>query len=179
LRLVLPSVLRFVQSQRETYAAEFEEEAPTRINFDLSPDHPAYLLLGTKLGPIQPRQDWYLRLPELPRFLDRIKPALERRLASSVMRNFDGELKMTFFEGGLRLVFSRGRLVEIADWRATDDGEVFRMTCFPPLVFLKLVFGYRSLDELRYAYPDCWATEGDALLLEVLFPRQPSWLRQL
>ena len=56
---------------------------------------------------------------------------------------------------------------------------MFSMTCFPPLVFLKLVFGYRSLEELHYAYPDCWATEGDALTLEALFPKQPSWLRQL
>jgi hypothetical protein len=95
------------------------------------------------------------------------------------MQGFTGEFKITFFQGGLRLVFSRGKLSEIADWQATEDDEAFNMTGFPPLVFLKLLFGYRSLEEVRYAFPDCWASERDTLLLNALFPKQPSWIRQV
>jgi hypothetical protein len=41
---------------------------------------------------------------------------------------------------------------------------------------LQLLFGYRSLDELRRIYPDVWA-EGEATaLLNALFPRRPSML---
>jgi hypothetical protein len=32
-----------------------------------------------------------------------------------------------------------------------DDGDV----CFPDHTFLQLLFGYRSLPELEYAFPDC------------------------
>ena len=47
---------------------------------------------------------------------------------------------------------------------------------FPALVFLQLLFSYRSLDELRGFYPDVWA-EGEAtLLLDALFPKRPSCL---
>jgi hypothetical protein len=43
------------------------------------------------------------------------------------------------------------------------------------LTFLQLLFGYRSLEELKYAYPDCWTKTDDALaLLDIIFPRQPS-----
>jgi GNAT superfamily N-acetyltransferase len=179
LRQVLPSVLRFIQSQRITYAAEFGEKSPTRITFELGPDHPAYELLDTKLGPLQTRTDWYIRAPDIPQFLRHITPTLEKRLANSVMHDFTGELKVTFFQGGLRMILSGGKLSEIADWQATEDSETFHITGFPPLVFLKLLFGYRSLEELRYDFPDCWASEQNTLLLNALFPKQPSWLRQL
>lgn len=179
LRQVLPSILRFIQSQRVTYAAEFGEKSPTRITLELSPDHPVYELLDTKLGPLQTRADWYIRVPDVVKFLRHITSTLEKRLASSVMHDFTGELKITFFRGGLRMFFSEGRLSEIADWQATEDSEAFHITSLPPLVFLKLLFGYRSLKELCYAFPDCWASEQDALVLNALFPKQSSWLRQI
>ena len=176
---VLPSILRFIQSQRVAYATEFEKEGPTRIKFALGTNHPAYQLLDITLRPLQSRQDWYIRVPDLPKFIRHITSILEQRLVNSVMSNFTGELKMTFFQGGLHLVFDQGKLSEVTDWKATEENEAFNITGFPPLVFLKLLFGYRSLEELRYAFPDCWANEQDTLLLNALFPKQPSWLRML
>ena len=41
-------------------------------------------------------------------------------------------------------------------------------------VFQQLLFGYRSLAELRAIYPDVWAGEEAALLIDILFPKQPS-----
>jgi len=179
LRQVLPSILRFIQSQRVTYAAEFEEEGPTRIKFALGANHPVFKILDTKLGQLQSGQDWYIHVPNLPKFIRHIALILEQRLANSLMCNFTGELKMTFFQGGLHLVFDRGKLSKVTDWKATGENEAFNITGFPPLVFLKLLFGYRSLEELCYAFPDCWANEQDTLLLNALFPKQPSWLRML
>ena len=45
----------------------------------------------------------------------------------------------------------------------------------PPLVFLQLLFGHRSLEELRYAFPDVWADDTARPLLEALFPSRPSY----
>ena len=174
----LPSVLRFIQSQRVTHAAEFQEQGPEAITFLLAANHPAYEILDPRLGEVQSRQDWYIRVPDLPAFIHRIGPVLERRLADSALRGFTGELKMTTFQGGLRLVFDRGNLSAATDWEAAE-GEAFHVTGFPPLVFLKLLFGYRSLEELVYAFPDCWADDQDTLLLNALFPKRRSWLRML
>jgi hypothetical protein len=42
-------------------------------------------------------------------------------------------------------------------------------------VFLQLLFGYRSLEELEYAFADCYSeTPEAAVLLNVLFPKQAS-----
>ena len=46
---------------------------------------------------------------------------------------------------------------------------------FPPLVFLQLIFGYRSLAELSDAFPDVRAGQGEVVaLLEALFPKRHS-----
>jgi hypothetical protein len=44
---------------------------------------------------------------------------------------------------------------------------------------LQLLFGRRSLDELRYAFPDVYADQIGRPLLEALFPAQASWVLPL
>jgi hypothetical protein len=42
-------------------------------------------------------------------------------------------------------------------------------------VFLQLLFGYRSFEELEYAFADCYADNNEATaLLNILFPKQAS-----
>ena len=60
-------------------------------------------------------------------------------------------------------------------WRATAYGDEAQAG-FPPLVFLQLLFGHRSLAELQYSYPDVWATEEASFLVNTLFPKQASWV---
>ena len=46
---------------------------------------------------------------------------------------------------------------------------------FPGLVFLQLVFGFRSTDDLEYAFADCRAGVGETrALLEAMFPKGAS-----
>ncbi|MBE9507942.1 MAG: hypothetical protein IMY86_07805 [Chloroflexi bacterium] len=47
------------------------------------------------------------------------------------------------------------------------------------LTLLRLLFGYRALEELDCVFADCWVeTDGARVLLDALFPKQPSsvWL---
>jgi hypothetical protein len=126
----------------------------------------------------EPPYAWYIRVPDLPAFLELIAPALERRLALSPAANYSGELTLNFYRYGLRLMFEAGRLAPIAPWSAPaynanpDAG-------FPALVFLQLLFGYRSLAELRYAFPDVVVSSAAAPLLNALFPARPSWVMPL
>ncbi len=63
-------------------------------------------------------------------------------------------------------------------WRRRGDGRpgATRKAGFPPLVFLQLLFGYRSLHELRSIYPDVFAEGEAASVLEALFPKRLSSL---
>ena len=178
LRAVLPSVMRALKkhSQNSLSAAARASQKLTTIRFSLGGEHPAYEAFDAQLGPLQPPYGWYIRVPDLPGFIRHIAPVLEKRLAASVMSEFTGELKLTFYRGGLRLAFEQGKLTTAKDWREPAAPKKWDGAGFPPLVFLQLLFGYRSLDELRHAFPDCWADEEPALLLKALFPRQASWV---
>ena len=84
-----------------------------------------------------------------------------------------GELKLNFYREGLRLAFEGGRLTAIEPWSPehADDGSAG----FSGQTFLQILFGYRSMDALRSAFPDCWCDGDDArTLLDALFPKQRS-----
>lgn len=174
LRAVLPSVTRALKTQAETFSASPGEQNITGLRFALGEAHPLYEAFDAKLGPFQKPYAWYVRVADVPDFIRRIAPALERRLADSVMSGYSGELKVSFYRGGLRLGFERGRLSEAADWQPPDSDHSWDGAGFPPLVFLQLLFGYRSLSELHYAFADCWADEEPTLLLNALFPKKVS-----
>ena len=103
---------------------------------------------------------------------------LEQRLASSPLAGHTGELRLDFYRSGLRLAFEQGRLTTAEEWRPPIwDAKV--EGGFPPLVFLQLLFGRRSLDDLRYVFPDVWATDEAEPLLRALFPPHYSYVMEL
>ncbi|HET6486711.1 MAG TPA: GNAT family N-acetyltransferase, partial [Spirochaetia bacterium] len=101
------------------------------------------------------------------------------RLAASPMAGHTGELRLTFYPAGLKLAFEDGRLVTAEDWREDHAWGPRSMAGFPPGVFLRLLFGYRSLSELRDAYPDVQTNDEARPLLEALFPPRPTWILPL
>jgi hypothetical protein len=169
---VTPSVIRYLGARGEEYAARSGTEF-SAFSFWLGGEHPAYEAAADRLPADHPPYAWYLRVADVPGFLRHVAPALEARLAESLVAGHTGELKVSFYRDGLRLVFERGRLAEAEAWMPTpEDGGT---AAFPGLTFLQLLFGYRSLRELRYAFADCWV-RGDETraLLEALFPKQAS-----
>ena len=121
----------------------------------------------------EPPYAWYLRVADVPAFIRHIAPVLEERLARSILVGYTGELKIDFYNGGLRLQFDQGKLAAVEPWRAPAYGDEAGAGC-PPLVFLQLLFCYRSLADLRAFFPDVWANPETTLLIDTLFPKQPS-----
>jgi GNAT superfamily N-acetyltransferase len=178
---VMPSVLRGLQSVAvETEPSKPDAPPAANLHFMFGRSHPAYELLGDTFAPrYTPPYAWYIRVPDLPAFILHIAPVLERRLADSPMAGHTGELKIDFYRGGLRLAFEGGRLATAEHWRR-PVWEGGAKAGFPPLVFLQLLFGHRSLADLRYAFPDVWTGDEDSrVLLEALFPPQLAWVMAL
>ena len=117
-------------------------------------------------------------MPDVSAFLQRIAPVLEERLAKSILVGYSGELKFNFYRSGLRLTFARGKVTLIEPWHAPTYGDNAQAGC-PPLVFLQLLFGYRSLAALRTFYPDVWVKQETTLLVNTLFPAEPSTIHLL
>jgi predicted acetyltransferase len=153
---------------------ESREKKITNISFSLGEVHPLYEALGEDLErPIKPYA-WYVRVPDVPAFLRRIAPALERRLAGSVLAGHTGTTNVNMYRNRFTMEWESGRLKEIREgyeYKRLEDGDVV----FPELTFLQLLFGYRSWDELHYSFTDCYARSTEAaVLMGTLFPRRPS-----
>lgn len=175
LTAVLPSVLRALASLVPSVPAPHPRTQPTTIlSLALGREHPVYdaLPLSMPAAKLRPYA-WYVRVADLPRLITHIARALEERLPGTAVAGYTGEVKLSFYRGGLRLAFEHGRLTNAEDWAPTpwDAGQAG----FPPLLFLQLVFGYQSLAHLHATYPDVWVNDNIRPLIEALFPARLSW----
>ncbi|MEO8357306.1 MAG: GNAT family N-acetyltransferase [Chloroflexota bacterium] len=169
---VTPSVVRHLWNKGQEYAKR-DGKTCTSFGFMLGAQHPVYEALGKNLPSRHDPYAWYLRVSDLPGFLNHIKPALEKRLAESIAAGHSRQIKISFYRDGLRLVIENGRVITIERWRPTpeDGGEV----AFPDLTFLQVLFGYRSFNELEYTFADCWCdSEEVRALINIMFPRKLS-----
>jgi len=171
---VSPTVARYLWQTGETYSKrDGRPMIRTTYSFWFGSEHPLYEVFRERLPRLSDPYAWYMRVPDLPAFLHVITPALERHLASSVIVGYSGEVKISFYRSGLRLVLEKGRLVTIEPWMPCheDQGEVK----FPDLSFLQLVFGYRTFEELEQSYADCGYKDDERrVLLNTLFPKKAS-----
>jgi hypothetical protein len=166
-----PAVMRYLRTTGEEYAADQGEDL-SAISFNLGGSHPVYDTISNRLAPLRIPDAWYIRVPNLPAFLSHIAPALEKRLAESPQNGYTGQLKVNFYRSGIAFAFDNGR-ISVEAWKPdrVEDGEA----AFPDLTFLQLLFGFRSLEELQHAFPDCSARTDEArALLPVLFPKKNS-----
>lgn len=129
--------------------------------------------LVRSLGSQSPAGDqWLLRLPNIVDFLRKIAPVLERRLTQAGWTGLTTDLYINFFRHAVVLRFEEGRLQEVRSVgfvdasMGTDGGDL----CIPPDAFIRLLFGYRTLDELQDAWPDIRKSASSRPLLDVLFP---------
>lgn len=179
LTTVMLPMLRALRGVAQATPAGSTQAVPDRLSFDLGVSHPVYDALGdARTSHREAPYAWYVRVPYLPAFIRHIAPVLERRLLGSAVEGYTGDIKLEFYRGGLYLAFKNGQLQSAENWqpsgwRSDAHGG------FPPLVFLQLLFGRRSLDDLRYAYPDVWAKDDADVLLRTLFPVQTSFVMEL
>ena len=172
---VTPSVIRYIESTHQQLQPEHGEKKPFgAFGFWLGEEHPVYRVIPDKLPRIRKPYAWYLRVANIAGFLHTITSVLEQRLAASPMAGYSGEVKITFYRHGVRIVFEKGKLASIEPWVPTPVGHSGD-AAFPPHTFLQILFGYRSLDMLKASFVDCW-TDRDEFhtLMDGLFPRLPS-----
>jgi ribosomal protein S18 acetylase RimI-like enzyme len=151
------------------------EKTFEQVYFVLGSQHPLYQVIPQRMQEFTEPYAWYLRVPDLPAFLRGIAPALEARLGASYLPGYTGDLMINFYRSGVRLLFEQGVLTAVETWQPATDhrGHV----AFPDRTFTQMLFGYRSLDELEAAFPDCWVDRDSpdkGVLARILFPKQPS-----
>ena len=125
-----------------------------------------------------PGGQWLVRFPDVVQFLTRIGPVLENRLAGSALRGLTRELTINLFRRAYRLRFESGRLAGVDSLgfvdssMGADGGDVQ----IPPEAFVRLVTGFRGLDDLSDAWPDILVKPSARPIVEVLFPRLAAYI---
>jgi GNAT superfamily N-acetyltransferase len=146
----------------------------TNLTFNIGQAHAVYEALEPELEKQIRPYGWYVRVPDIPAFLRHIAPALERRLAGSVMAGHTGTSKINMYRSRFVMVWEDGRLKEVTDGYAYERLE-HGDSNYPDLTFLQLLFGFRSYDELNAAFVDCYSRDATTrVLLRALFPKRPS-----
>lgn len=169
---VTPFVLRYMWRVGEEHS-KARNFVLKSVGLWLGSDHPAYHAANHLLVPDRPPFPFFMRVPDLPAFLRAVAPVLEQRLVDSPVAGFGGELILNFYRDGVRMVWEQGKLAQVESWNPLVS-EADADARFPNLTFLHLLFGYRTLEDVRYMFADCWANEKATVLLNTLFPKQAS-----
>lgn len=167
-----PTILRYFKSAGERYAVDGDSSLEG-FNLGLGPGHPLKAFLSCHMQHVPPLAPfaWYVRVGDIPAFLRKIAPVLEERLAGSVMAGYTGKLRLCFYSrgSGIALSFDRGRLVSVeacpVEWAES---------AIPVEMFIQLLFGYKSLQELEDYSKEVFILDPVRLLVQVLFPKQDS-----
>jgi predicted N-acetyltransferase YhbS len=115
---------------------------------------------------------WQIHVPDVTALLRVLVPVLERRVADSLFAGLTRDVRLSLYRETLSLRFVAGELTEVANLGFTGDEEMR----LPPLQFIPLVLGYRTVEELRAAHPDVSVWGTGRLLLETLFPKLASFI---
>jgi hypothetical protein len=136
-------------------------------------EHPAYQAMPGRLTRQNRNYGMYIRVPDLPGFLSHIRPALEKRLSTSVAAGYSGELKVSLYRSLLTFKFDHGRMLPVEQ---LPEVNAKSGAAFPDLTFLRLLFGANSLEELQGMFPDVIveSTTDARPLLNALFPKRQS-----
>jgi predicted acetyltransferase len=115
---------------------------------------------------------WQVRIVDYVRIFWKLKPLFEERLADSMYRRLTETLNFNLREFSIRMTVKDG---EIVDVQRVEGGERSPLG-FNPLAFVKLLLGDWRRDELEKAYPDCRVDASHRHLIDVMFPKLPSYI---
>jgi GNAT superfamily N-acetyltransferase len=171
-------VLRALRDNSEAHYKEKTEPQPppSRIYFSSDLSLALDLLIrSTSSGKVQESlYAWYLRVPDIAGFIRQIAPVLERRLNGSAAHRYNGDLNINFYDlTGLTITFEEGRITSATASRMEENNADIR---FPYHLFLNVLFGHRTPDEIRHIMPEVYYNRKAAVLMDAMFPRSRACL---
>lgn len=116
---------------------------------------------------------WYVKIPSLKMFLEKITEVLEKRLEKSRYQGLDAIIRINNYKTGIGLIFQNGKLKSITELSMEEiqnSKQPFDLQ-IPPDIFIQLLMGYRTIDELEAITFDVICTSKMKSLLNILFPK--------
>ncbi|MCP4541273.1 MAG: GNAT family N-acetyltransferase [Chloroflexi bacterium] len=118
---------------------------------------------------------WQIHVPNFAALLRTLIPVFERRVAGSPFAGLTKDAHINLYHETIRLHFKAGKLVEVASLGFVEGRDIR----VPPLQFVPLILGYRSVKELQAVYPDVSVEPPWRLLADTLFPQVTSFIQTI
>jgi len=115
---------------------------------------------------------WQIRIMDHAKLLRKMKPLLQKRLAASPHSSLTEKLNLNFYSFTVRLNVENGTIQDVSFQKACEDNNIR----FNPFVFVQLVLGYRSREELESIYPDFLVRQNHKGIVDTLFPKLSSYI---
>jgi predicted acetyltransferase len=126
------------------------------------------------LGAIQrtPPYAWQIRIVDYVKIFQKMKTLFEKRLAVSSYCHLTEKLNFNFRRYTVQIAVEDGVIADIQRLESNEDGTIG----LNPIAFTQLLLGHRSRSELEMTYPDFGIRPSHKHLIDVLFPKLPSYI---
>jgi predicted acetyltransferase len=115
---------------------------------------------------------WQIRIPDRVRFLRRIAPVLERRLADSMVAGMTDILYFNFYEDTIKMAIEEGQIISIDSIGRSDQRKIR----LPPYPAVRLLTCYQSWREIKDFRLDLGVSGARQPVVEALFPKKASYI---
>ena len=115
---------------------------------------------------------WQVNIPDRAAFLRQLGPLFEQRLRATMFAGWTGTVSLNLYKEVIGLTFQDGRLAAVGPAKEDDD----TILSVPPVQFVPLALGGRTIDEINAAFPDAYARGPWKLLVNALFPKTSAFL---
>jgi len=119
-----------------------------------------------------PSYAWQIRVTDYVKIFKKMKPLFEKRLATSTYWHLIEKLYFNFRHYTVQMTVEDGKIIDVQRLETNED----RTIGLNPLVFTQLLLGHRSRQELEAIYPDFRIRPSHKHLIDVLFPKLPSYI---
>jgi predicted N-acetyltransferase YhbS len=126
------------------------------------------------LGAVQriPPYAWQIRIIDYVKIFQKMKTLFEKRLAASPYCSLSEKLNFNFRSHTVQITVEDGTIASVQRIMSGED----RTIGLNPLVFTQLLLGHRGRSELEMIYPDFGIRQSHKHLIDVLFPKLPSYI---
>jgi predicted acetyltransferase len=115
---------------------------------------------------------WQIHVLNYADTLSKMKNLFEERLSKNNLSDLTQKLNLNLYRYTIQITFENGMVTSVQRFDTSED----RVIRFNPVVFVQLLLGYRSREELETVYPDFLVKPGYKSLVDVLFPKMPSFI---
>lgn len=128
---------------------------------------------------------WQMKFPNKLSFLKKVRTVLQDRISNSQFLNFTGTLRLDLYLEQIDIKIQKGNIESIQKGSKEELELTFNI---PDDLFVALILGHRSWEELQYNRPDLCSMaiilfpdldplkDKSAELINVLFPKKKSWI---